>query len=202
VFAQTNNNLSVVSAEKLNVVYRGVPNPIKIAVPGVSSTQINVSAPGLRKREGDGNYLLIPSQGSEVTLYLSYKNEDGTFNTESKIFRILSAPKPIGTINGDNCTKCIVEVTKKELFENEIEVSFGDFLFDVQQHLYVRSFTIVLPDKTEQFVEGNLLDQSSKDKITSLKKGDIIIISQIIYYEDFEGVDMVPAVPIKIMLRD
>lgn len=202
LFAQTNQNISVVSVEKLNVVYRGVANPIKIAVPGVASAKISVSAPGLKKGEGEGNYILMPPQGNEVTLHLSYKTEDDTFNTESKVFRILNVPKPIGTINGDNCSDCIVEITKNELFENEIEVSFGNFLFEVRQSLYVRSFDVIFPDGTQLFVRGNVLDQNAKDKITLLKKGDIIIISQIIYYEDFEGVDMVPAVPIKIMLLD
>ena len=56
-FSQGDTIISVISAEKLNVVYRGIPNPIKIAVPGAKS--FVATGPGLVKTDSIGNYKLI-----------------------------------------------------------------------------------------------------------------------------------------------
>ena len=45
-------NSAVISADKMNVVYRGVTNPMTISIPGVPN--INANAPGLKKASGTG----------------------------------------------------------------------------------------------------------------------------------------------------
>ena len=42
-------NSAVISADKMNVVYRGVQNPITISIPGVIDSKVRASAPGLRR---------------------------------------------------------------------------------------------------------------------------------------------------------
>ena len=100
-FAQSDsisrNNISVVSAERLNVVYRGIDNPIKIAVPGAES--FIASAPGLKKGTGEGNYILNPGSGNEVTITIVGKMTEGKLLTEKKVFRIKGLPAPAGIIN-------------------------------------------------------------------------------------------------------
>ncbi len=39
-------NDAVISADAMNVVYRGVDNPVSVSLPGVSSNNLNVSATG------------------------------------------------------------------------------------------------------------------------------------------------------------
>ena len=45
-------NSAVISADKMNVVYRGVENPMTISIPGIPDNKVSASAPGLRKSRG------------------------------------------------------------------------------------------------------------------------------------------------------
>ena len=40
-------NSAVISADKMNVVYRGVDNPMTISIPGIPDNKVRASAPGL-----------------------------------------------------------------------------------------------------------------------------------------------------------
>ena len=42
-------NSAVISADKMNVVYRGVENPMTISIPGIPDNKVSASAPGLRR---------------------------------------------------------------------------------------------------------------------------------------------------------
>ena len=42
-------NSAVISADKMNVVYRGVENPMTISIPGIPDNKVRASAPGLKK---------------------------------------------------------------------------------------------------------------------------------------------------------
>ena len=42
-------NSATISADKMNVVYRGVPNPFTISFPGIPANKVTASTPGLKK---------------------------------------------------------------------------------------------------------------------------------------------------------
>ncbi len=58
-------NSATISADKMNVVYRGVVNPITISFAGVSDNNVTASAPGMTKGSGVGKYNISPGQGNE-----------------------------------------------------------------------------------------------------------------------------------------
>ena len=73
-------NEAVISADKMNVVYRGVVNPMTISMPGVPDNQVTASAPGLSRKSGP-NYIMKPNAGSaEVTI-----NVTGTLLLRSSV---------------------------------------------------------------------------------------------------------------------
>ena len=47
----------------MNLLYKGIDNPMSISVPGFSAADVNISAPGLRlTSKGGGNYIAkVPS---------------------------------------------------------------------------------------------------------------------------------------------
>ena len=55
-----------ISADKMNVVYRGVVNPMTISFAGVQSNKVKASALGL-KSLGKGKYAMSPGTGKTVT---------------------------------------------------------------------------------------------------------------------------------------
>ena len=82
----------VVSPTKMNVFYRGVPNPVEISVPGVASDKLRVSISGSHKikKQSDGTYIVEPSNDSKKTAVISVRGEmpDGSIsNLGSRDFR-------------------------------------------------------------------------------------------------------------------
>ena len=63
-------NSAVISADKMNVVYRGVDNPITISIPGIIDSKVRASAPGLKRVRGS-KYMLSPQKGREVKINVS-----------------------------------------------------------------------------------------------------------------------------------
>ncbi len=76
---------SVIALDKMNVVYRGVPNPISIAVNNVKSYVIY--GDGVSKKE-DGKYVIKPGSGNETKVFVEIENFDGSKVIEEHVFRI------------------------------------------------------------------------------------------------------------------
>lgn len=82
-----------VSATKMNVVYRGINNPI--AVGGGVGGEISASASsGTLTRTGNGTYNLLPGSADEVTISVS----SGGSSLGSMKFRVKDLPKPTALI--------------------------------------------------------------------------------------------------------
>ncbi len=111
-----------VSATKMNVVYRGINNPI--AVGGGVGGEINASASsGTLSRTGNGTYNLLPGAADEVTISVT----SGGSSLGSMKFRVKDLPKPVALIrnvvNG--------QVSKSALqAAGRVEAEMKDFDFD------------------------------------------------------------------------
>ena len=187
-------NEAVISADKMNVVYRGVVNPMTISMPGVPDNQVNASAPGLSRKSGP-NYIMKPNAGSaEVTI-----NVTGTFDgqkfSSSKKFRIKDIPKPEGAILR---TTGAVKLAKANILAGELSVAFNDFDFDLTTK--VNSFRILVPGQPSVVVQGSRVSASgaAAAAVNRAKKGDIIQISEIRYSVSGYSGTPKPATPISI----
>jgi gliding motility-associated protein GldM len=89
-----------VSAEKMNVMYAGLVNPISVSVPGIPNDRLNVSIDnGVLKAKGNGKFdVLGPSAGlSKVTVMALMAN--GERRSMGKIeFRVKDLPLPSARI--------------------------------------------------------------------------------------------------------
>src|SRR5690606_15329076 len=72
----TKPNAAVIAADKMNVVYRGVANPMTISIPGVPDNKVTASAPGLSKA-GGSKYIMNPGTGRTVKIVASGVLPDG-----------------------------------------------------------------------------------------------------------------------------
>jgi len=172
-------NISVISAEKLNVVYRGVDNPIKIAVPGAVS--FTATAQGLRNDtiKGPGNYILNPGSGTEVFVTVVAEMPDGTSKAERKVFRIMGLPPPDGTIEGFENYGPYLKMTKEELKNAIISIHLPNFLFEVR--VPVVEFSVKIPRHEIITVKGNTFPEEIKKLLAKVKKKSIISITHITY---------------------
>src|SRR5690606_13343255 len=128
-------NSATISADKMNVVYRGVVNPMTISFAGVSDNNVSASAPGLSKASGVGKYNMSPGQGREVVINVTGKLPDGTSVSDRATFRIKDIPKPSGTIAGQQDN---VKLPRQNVEIGTIGAVLNDFDFDL--NLTVTSF--------------------------------------------------------------
>ncbi|WP_445721972.1 type IX secretion system motor protein PorM/GldM [Flavobacterium sp.] len=166
-------NSATISADKMNVVYRGVTNPMTISFAGISDDKVSASAAGLSKGSGVGKYNMNPGQGREVSINVRGTLPDGTAVSDSKTFRIKGIPGPNGTIRGEYAATG----PKTNLEVCSVGAKLEDFDFEVG--LNVTGFTIKVPGQPTVLVSGNRMDSRAKAAIAKAQRGDMVVISNI-----------------------
>ena len=95
---------SVVSADKMNVLYIGVDNPMSISVPGVSFNNVSASIDGagasLKPGAGGGHYIATVSTPGKVNIRVSAKIDNKVTPMGSFEYRVKRVPDPIAKAAG------------------------------------------------------------------------------------------------------
>jgi gliding motility-associated protein GldM len=167
-------NSAVISADKMNVVYRGVENPITVSVPGVADNAVKATAPGLRKVTGIGKYSMAPGKGREVKINVSAKLPDGTPITSSQVFRIKDIPAPVAAVRGEYG---MIKMPKSTLQKATISSLLPDFVFDLK--ISTTGFSVKVPGQPTVIVKGDKFDASAIRVLNRARKGDVVIIFDI-----------------------
>jgi len=167
-------NSAVISADKMNVVYRGVKNPMTISIPGVGS--VSASAPGLSPSSGAGNYVMDVTtiQAREVTINVTGKLPGGESVSDSKMFRIKDIPRPVGTIRGEDGS---AKMQRNSLEISDIGATLPDFDFDLA--LRVTGFSFKVSGQPTIQVRGNTLDAAAKAALRRAGRGETVQIFDI-----------------------
>ena len=166
-------NSATISADKMNVVYRGVANPMTISFAGVADNNVTASAPGLSRASGS-SYVMNPGQGREVTINVSGTLADGTKVSDSKQFRIKDIPSPIGAVRGEDG---ILKMQRNSLEISEVSAKLPDFDFEL--NLRVTGFKFNVPGQPTVQVSGNKLDSRAKDVLRRAQRGSTVQIFDI-----------------------
>lgn len=163
-------NSAVISADKMNVVYRGVQNPMTISIPGVGN--VSASAPGLRA-VGGPNYVMDVTtlQAREVTINVSGQLPGGEKVGDSKTFRVKDIPRPVGTVRGEDGT---VRMQRNTLEIATIGATLPDFDFDLK--LRVTGFKFKVPGQPTVQVNGQKLDERAKAALRRAGRGESVQI--------------------------
>ncbi|MEN2401676.1 gliding motility protein GldM [Flavobacterium sp. MC2016-06] len=167
-------NSATISADKMNVVYRGVVNPISVSFAGVDANKINASAPGLSSAGKPGKYNMSPGQGTEATIAVTGTLPNGDKVTDKKTFRIKGIPGPTGTIRGE---MGVVKGPRSNLEIATIGAKLLDFDFEVG--LDVVGFNMKIAGQPTVVVTGNKLSSQCKQVLSRAGKGDQVTISEI-----------------------
>ncbi|WP_426064143.1 gliding motility protein GldM [Flavobacterium sp. DSP2-3-1] len=166
-------NSATISADKMNVVYRGVSNPMTISFAGIPDNAVNASGSGLSK-VGNGKYVMNPGGGNEVVVSVSGKMSDGKVANDKKVFRIKGIPGPTGTIRGE---MGVVKGPKSNLEIATIGAKLVDFDFEVG--LNVVGFNLKVTGQPTVVVSGNRLNAQCKAVLSKAGRGDQVTISEI-----------------------
>ncbi|HSI68812.1 MAG TPA: gliding motility protein GldM [Gillisia sp.] len=167
-------NAAVISADKMNVVYRGVKNPMTISIPGIGNVTAN--APGLSSAGGAGKYVMDVTtvQAREVTINVSGKLPGGENVSDSKTFRIKDIPRPVGTVRGEDGA---VRMQRNALEISTVGASLPDFDFELGMN--VTGFKFQVSGQPTVQVRGSQLDAAAKAALRRAGRGETVQIFDI-----------------------
>jgi len=169
-------NSALIAADKMNVVYRGVANPMSISIPGIPNNKVRASAPGLTAVNGS-SYVMNPEQGRTVTIIASGTLPDGQPVSSKSEFRIKDIPSPEGTVSKQTGS---VQLPKANIEIATIGAALSDFDFDL--NLAVSGFIFKVPGQPAIKVNGNKLNDQAKSALKRAKRGDVVQILDIETY--------------------
>jgi len=174
-------NSATISADKMNVVYRGVPNPISVSFAGIADNKVSASAPGMSSAGKPGKYVLNAGSGNTVMVNVTGTLPNGDKVSDKKEFRIKGLPAPTGKVRGEVAAKG----PKSNLEVVTISAVMEDFDFPVTVN--VTQFNVKVPGQPTIVVSGNKMDGRAKSAIARAQKGDVVVISEI--KANFSGID-------------
>lgn len=163
---------AIVTADKMNVLYRGLANPVSGSILGADMSGISLSAAGASVSGSGGKWTVTPGAGSTVTLTISGRDPKGGTISQAFPFRIKNVPPPIGQVQGKN----IVSMPASSIPNQRVTADMPDFDFPVS--FTVNSFMFKVPGKAAMLVNGNSM--SSVANLTKgLRNGDIAYVFNI-----------------------
>ena len=172
-----------VSADRMNVVYLGLDNPISVSVPGVPNERLTVSASNATlKSQGNGKFILNVKTGTKVDVNVLATMENGEKrNMGVMTFRVKRIPKPLAKVGAIT--------SEGRMSKGEFDVQQAVFAyyenFDFEAKCQVISFDMsyfVGGASATESVKGNLLGQKVKDIYKRLKRNDRV------YFENIKAV--------------
>lgn len=141
---------ATVSADKMNVVYRGLENPLSVSAPGFTNENVSLSASGggSLRRTSAGHYLFVPSKGGKtkkVSFSVSAKGKDGKTQPLGRFeYRIKNLPSPVIRVAGYSEGKI---PKAKLLLDAKLKAQLDNFLFNGVKYT-VRSFELFVTHPT------------------------------------------------------
>ncbi len=168
----------VVSATKMNAMYRGLPNPIEVSVAGVSPSDLQVSASGgSLTRDGSG-YVVRPSGANKINISVTSNAGGKTQNFGSKEFRVYDVPNPeVKFVVAGSPLGMGKPLSKGKVGQAEVQAVLENFVFDVK--FEVKEFTVGTVKngfEVSQKNSGPKLQKATADLIKSVsRKGKIFI---------------------------
>lgn len=178
---------ATVSADKMNVFYIGVDNPVTISVPGVPNDKVRPSmTAGTLTPKGQGQYVVKVTTVGETTVNVAAEIGGKLQSMGSKKFRVKRVPDPVAFIGGVKSGT----INKNVLAASKMIVAKLDN-FDFELTFIVTSYTFLINIKGDIIPTpgaGNMLTADMLKKISSASAGTRI------YLEDIKakGPDGVP----------
>ena len=177
--------LAVVSATKMNVVYRGLENPISVSVPGYSASQtiVTSSMGSLKPSTQAGTFnLSIPVNDAnrELTISVSVRAPEGVKKMGEQKYRIKNIPKPtpmLGAIEASGAVSSAQLRSAAFVF-----TALKDFAFEGVNYTPL-SYTIVYAPKKGDArpFQGNgaSIPSDARAAFNGARPGDRVILTNI-----------------------
>jgi gliding motility-associated protein GldM len=170
----------VVSPTKMNVLYRGIDNPVEISVPGIPQDALTATiSNGTLSKKPDGSYIAKVKKGSEAIVRVSAEIQGKKKSMGEFKFRLKSVPDPVAKFAG----KTSVDNTVKKA---QLTASLGviaelkDFVFDLNYPIRSFDITVVMGGDVKTLSStSNKLTSQQKELLREVRRNQVVIVENI-----------------------
>ena len=171
---------AVVSPDKMNVFYVGVPNPVSVSAPGIPIENLAVSMSGGSISGSKGKYTVTvnsPGTIAKVTVSANIGGKNQTIGTSD--FRVKRIPDPIARFAGKNSGTLSSVVIKNS---NALFAILENFDFDAKFKVTKFSLVIAKPraDVVALTTNGNSFSAQMQAAIAGVTPGTRVIFDDIV----------------------
>ncbi len=171
---------AVVSPDKMNVFYVGVPNPVSVSAPGIPKENLVVSMSGGSISGSNGKYTVnVNSPGSMAKVNVSARISGKVQNVGSTEFRVKRIPDPKAKFAGKTGGTLSSVVIKSQ---NSIFAILEFFDFDAKFNVTRFSLVIARPraDVVALQATGNSFSSQMRAALAAITPGTRVIFDDIV----------------------
>ncbi len=170
----------VVSPIKMNVLYRGIDNPVAISVPGVSQDALSASiSTGSLSKQSDGTYIARVKTGSEAVVSVTADIQGVRKNMGSFTFRLKNVPDPVAKFAGQTAVDNTVQKTQLTASLGVI-AELKDFVFDLSYPIRSFDITVIMGGDVKTLESNsNRLTPQQKELLQQVRRNQVVIVENI-----------------------
>lgn len=170
-----------ISADKMNVLYIGLDNPITIAIPGKNPNDVkaSISGAGSLLNKGGGKYIAKVTQRGDIKILVTV-TENGKTKSYQAPFRVRSIPKPeakLGTLESGTHSTGLIGA------QQGVYGTLGEgFAYEGVKYSILSYLIVYAPKRGDAIPiqgQGTALPAQAKSIMSRMKSGDRIIIDNI-----------------------
>ncbi|MDB5119379.1 MAG: gliding motility-associated protein GldM [Sphingobacteriales bacterium] len=170
---------AVVSPDKMNVFYIGVPNPVSISAPGIPKENLRVTMSGGQISGSNGKYTVSVSSSGYSKVNVSAEIGGKVQLIGSSDFRVKRIPDPKAKFAGKTGGAMSSVIIKSQ---NAIFAILDGFDFDAKFN--VTRFTMVIAKPRQDVIiltgQGNSFNAAMKAAVSSVTPGSRVIFDNIV----------------------
>lgn len=171
---------AVVSPDKMNVLYIGVPNPISVSAPGIPKENLRVSINNGSITGSNGKYSVTVNSRGETNVVVSATINNKTQTLSSTLFRVKPIPKPTPQFGGKSGGTLSAVALKNQ---KQIFARLEDFEFDAKFTIN-RFSMVIVPTRADALgpfnATGSNLSGQMVSAMQSVSPGTRVIFDNII----------------------
>ncbi|WP_374166514.1 gliding motility protein GldM [Arcticibacter sp. MXS-1] len=171
---------AVVSPDKMNVFYIGVPNPVSISAPGIPKENLRVSMSGGSIQGSNGKYVVKVSSPGEARVSVSAEIAPGKVQTIGVTeFRVKRIPDPVAKFAGKSGGTLSSVAIKAQ--SNVFAILEG---FDFDAKFSVTRFSLIIAKPRADAIvlqtSGNTLSGAMRSALAGIGPGSRVIFDNIV----------------------
>jgi len=170
---------AVVSPDKMNVFYIGVPNPVSVSAPGIPKENLKVSMSSGSLSGSAGKYVATVSSAGTVNVTVSAEINGKTQTIGATEFRVKRIPDPVAKFAGKTGGKMASVVIKSQ---DRLFAVLENFDFDASFKVTRFNMLVQKPraDAAQYQGNGNTLSPEMRSALSGVTPGSTVVFYNII----------------------